>query len=295
MKTKENLLTIQGISKHYGQQAALSDVTFSVSKGEICGLVGPNGAGKTTLLRILSGLIRQSGGEISVAHPPRIGALIESPSLYPNLSAYDNLRFAALQCGIDQVEERIQQVLGLVGLSDVDKKKKVKDFSLGMRQRMAIGLALIDFPDFLILDEPINGLDPAGIKEMREIIFNLRDRFGITVLISSHILSELEQVVDRYVIMNKGRVIQDLSKDDLKAAVAEKIYLSTSDNPLVLTSLEQQGVSGQIGGDFVKLPPVWSVQELIQHVLTLGVEIKAVYPAGQGFEDYYLNLVKEGN
>lgn len=147
----QNLLTINNISKRYGKQKALDEVSFSIKKGEILGLVGQNGAGKTTLIRVLIGLIAKDQGEIIRNPDDKIGAIIESPVLYPNMSAQDNLTYAALQIGIKNKEKRIAQVLKLVGLSDVDKKKKVKDFSLGMRQRMAIALAILDFPDFLIL------------------------------------------------------------------------------------------------------------------------------------------------
>lgn len=178
----QNLLTIEHISKSYGKQKALDSVSFSIKKGEILGLVGQNGAGKTTLIRILSGLISKDGGSVKQAQNYKIGSIIEAPVLYPNMSARDNLTYAALQIGIKEKEARIAEVLSLVGLSQVDKKKKVKDFSLGMRQRMAIALAILDFPDFLVLDEPVNGLDPSGIKEMREIIHNLRDNYALPSL-----------------------------------------------------------------------------------------------------------------
>ncbi|MGT2754481.1 ATP-binding cassette domain-containing protein [Streptococcus ovis] len=213
--TQETLIRIENISKHYGKQAALDQVSFNIHRGEICGLVGQNGAGKTTLIRIISGLIQASEGQIDKSAALRIGAIIESPTLYPNMTAYDNLMYAAPQCHIENPKERVTEVLSLVGLAQVDKKKKVKDFSLGMRQRVAIALSLIDFPEFLILDEPINGLDPSGIKEMREIILNLRDTYSITVLISSHILTELELLADRFVIVHKGQVIRDISKEAL--------------------------------------------------------------------------------
>ncbi|MGT2743705.1 ATP-binding cassette domain-containing protein [Streptococcus plurextorum] len=286
------LLQIDSISKQYGKQAALSNVSFAIHKGEICGLVGQNGAGKTTLIRILSGLINASSGRINKKQHYKIGSLIESPALYPNMSAYANLKYLAMQIGLENADKRIEEVLGLVGLADVDRKKKVKNFSLGMRQRMAIALAIIDFPDFLILDEPINGLDPSGIKEMRDIILNLRDSYGITVLISSHILSELELVVDRFVIMHKGKVIKDVAKQDLKAEVESRIHLETADNALVASVLTAQGLAFEVVGDQLSIAPVISVQEMINLVTGLGVEIKGIYQAGSSFEDYYLGLLQ---
>lgn len=288
----EVLLHIDSISKKYGKQDALSNISFDINKGEICGLVGQNGAGKTTLIRVLSGLINASSGKIDRYQNYKIGALIESPTLYPNMSAYANLKYAALQIGLPKADERIKEVLALVGLSDVDRKKKVKNFSLGMRQRMAIALAIIDFPDFLILDEPINGLDPSGIKEMRDIILNLRDTYGITILISSHILSELELVVDRFVIMHKGRVIKDVEKAALKAEVENRIHLETDDNDKVASALQAKGIALDMVGDYLSIKPDKTVQELIDLVSELKVEIKGVYQTGSSFEDYYLGLLQ---
>lgn len=288
----EVLLHIDSISKKYGKQDALSNISFDINKGEICGLVGQNGAGKTTLIRVLSGLINASSGKIDRYQNYKIGALIESPTLYPNMSAYANLKYVALQIGLPKADERIKEVLALVGLSDVDCKKKVKNFSLGMRQRMAIALAIIDFPDFLILDEPINGLDPSGIKEMRDIILNLRDTYGITILISSHILSELELVVDRFVIMHKGRVIKDVEKAALKAEVENRIHLETDDNDKVASALQAKGIALDMVGDYLSIKPDKTVQELIDLVSELKVEIKGVYQTGSSFEDYYLGLLQ---
>ncbi len=286
-----NLLTIEHISKSYGSQKALDSVSFSIKKGEILGLVGQNGAGKTTLIRILSGLIRKDEGSVRQAQNYKIGSIIEAPVLYPNMSARDNLTYAALQIGIKEKEARIAEVLSLVGLSHVDKKKKVKDFSLGMRQRMAIALAILDFPDFLVLDEPVNGLDPSGIKEMREIIHNLRDNYGITVLISSHILSELELVVDRFVIIHKGRIIKDIEKYALKTEVEEKIVLSTLDNQLAQKTLSDLGLEFTVQRDKLCLSPEKSVQELILYLLEQNIEITDIYHSGGNFEDYYLSLL----
>lgn len=287
----QELVSIKAISKYYGKQKALDKVSFTIKKGEILGLVGQNGAGKTTLIRVLSGLINKDEGEVIQGSSYKIGAIIESPVLYPNMSAFDNLMYSALQIGISEAEKRIKEVLALVGLSDVDKRKKVKDFSLGMRQRMAIALAILDFPDFLILDEPVNGLDPSGIKEMREIIHNLRDTYGITILISSHILSELELVVDRFVIMHKGKVIKDIAKTDLCSEVEEKIFLVTKDNKLAQEVLSELGLDPVVQGDQLVLSPDQSVQEIILALVEKHIEITDIYHAGGNFEDYYLSLL----
>ncbi|HFI0255933.1 TPA: ATP-binding cassette domain-containing protein [Streptococcus suis] len=291
MNRENVLLRIEGMSKVYGQQAAVDQVSFAIQRGEICGLVGQNGAGKTTLIRILSGLIFPSAGQLVFPKPVKMGAIIESPTLYPNMSACDNLMYAALQLSLENPKERIQQVLDLVGLGDVDRKKKVKNFSLGMRQRMSIALAIIDFPEFLILDEPINGLDPSGIKEVRDIILRLRDEYGMTVLISSHILSELELLADRFVIMHKGKVIRDLTRADLAAVVARKLYLDTADNARVKAYLEEKGVEVGLEESGLVLNAELHVQSVINLVGQSGVEIMEIYRQGQHLEEYYLSLL----
>ncbi|AZR97598.1 TPA: ATP-binding cassette domain-containing protein [Streptococcus suis] len=291
MNTENVLLRIEGMSKNYGQQAAVDQVSFAIQRGEICGLVGQNGAGKTTLIRILSGLIFPTTGQLIFPKPVKMGAIIESPTLYPNMSAWDNLMYAALQLSLENPKERIQQVLDLVGLGDVDRKKKVKNFSLGMRQRMSIALAIIDFPEFLILDEPINGLDPSGIKEVRDIILRLRDEYGMTVLISSHILSELELLADRFVIMHKGKVIRDLTRADLAAVVARKLYLDTADNARVKAYLEEKGLEVSLEEAGLVLDADEHVQSLINLVGQSGVEILEIYRQGQHLEEYYLSLL----
>lgn len=287
----EDLIRLKKLSKHYGQQKALDKVSFTLYQGEILGLVGQNGAGKTTLIRLLAGLIKPSAGQITQVKPYRIGAIIETPVLYPNLSAWDNLMYAALQMGIEDAEQRLKDALKLVGLMAVPLKKKVKDFSLGMRQRLAIALAILDYPDLLILDEPINGLDPSGIKEMRAIIHKLRDTYGITILISSHLLSELELVVDRFVIMDKGRLIKDITKDALKAEVAEQIVLATTDNELAQQVLQEQGLEVISSGTQLTLSPTQSVQSVITLLNGHLIDITAIYQTGTSFEDYYLKLL----
>ncbi|HFU3985736.1 TPA: ATP-binding cassette domain-containing protein [Streptococcus suis] len=292
MNTEKVLLRIEGMSKNYGQQAAVNQVSFAIQRGEICGLVGQNGAGKTTLIRILSGLIFPSAGQLVFPQTVKMGAIIESPTLYPNMSAWDNLMYAALQLSLENPKERIQQVLDLVGLGDVDRKKKVKNFSHGMRQRMSIVLAIIDFPEFLILDELINGFDPSGIKEVRDIILRLRDEYGMTVLISSHILSELELLADRFVIMHKGKVIRDLTRADLAAVVARKLYLDMADNARVKTYLEEKGLAVSLEEAGLVLDADEHVQSLIDLVGQSGVDILEIYRQGQHLEEYYLSLLK---
>ncbi|CYV88990.1 ATP-binding cassette domain-containing protein [Streptococcus suis] len=289
-----SLLSTQELSKQYGKQKAVQQVSLTINKGEICGLVGENGAGKTTLLRMLSGLISQTSGTITSSKDCRMGALIESPALQPNLSAIDNLRYMALQLNLKQADEKILETLAIVGLEDVDPKKKSKDFSLGMRQRLAIALAILDKPDFLILDEPINGLDPVGIKEMRSIILNLRNQYGMTILISSHILSELEMVVDRYIIMHKGLIVKEFSKQELEQTLEEQLYLQTNNHPKTFTILEEQGIAYKIDKDYISLSSDTNVMSLIHLLINHEIEVKEIFKQQMSFEDYYLTLLQEG-
>lgn len=289
-----SLLSTQELSKQYGKQKAVQQVSLTINKGEICGLVGENGAGKTTLLRMLSGLISQTSGTITSSKDCRIGALIESPALQPNLSAIDNLRYMALQLNLKQADEKILETLAIVGLEDVDPKKKSKDFSLGMRQRLAIALAILDDPDFLILDEPINGLDPVGIKEMRSIILNLRNQYGMTILISSHILSELEMVVDRYIVMHKGLIVKEFSKQELEQTLEEQLYLQTNNHPKTFTILEEQGIAYKIDKDYISLSSDTNVMSLIHLLINHEIEVKEIFKQQMSFEDYYLTLLQEG-
>ncbi|HFR3691826.1 TPA: ATP-binding cassette domain-containing protein [Streptococcus suis] len=289
-----SLLSTQELSKQYGKQKAVHQVSLTLNKGEICGIVGENGAGKTTLLRMLSGLISQTSGTITSSKDCRMGALIESPALQPNLSAIDNLRYMALQLNLKQADEKILETLAIVGLEDVDPKKKSKDFSLGMRQRLSIALAILDDPDFLILDEPINGLDPVGIKEMRSIILNLRNQYGMTILISSHILSELEMVVDRYIIMHKGLIVKEFSKQELEQTLEEHLYLQTNNHPKTLTILEEHGIAYKIDKDYISLSSDTNVMSLIHLLINHEIEVKEIFKQQMSFEDYYLTLIQEG-
>ncbi|MFM0779251.1 ATP-binding cassette domain-containing protein [Streptococcus suis] len=289
-----SLLSTLELSKQYGKQKAVQQVSLTINKGEICGLVGENGAGKTTLLRMLSGLISQTSGTINSSKDCRIGALIESPALQPNLSAIDNLRYMALQLNLKQADEKILETLAIVGLEDIDPKKKSKDFSLGMRQRLAIALAILDDPDFLILDEPINGLDPVGIKEMRSIILNLRNQYGMTILISSHILSELEMVVDRYIIMHKGLIVKEFSKQELEQTLEEQLYLQTNNHPKTFTILEAQGIAYKIDKDYISLSSDTNVMSLIHLLINHEIGVKEIFKQQMSFEDYYLTLLQEG-
>ena len=287
----DDMVRISNVSKSYGQQRALDQVTIPIKRGQICGLVGENGAGKTTLLRILCGLSISTEGEIEVSKNLKIGSLIEAPALYQNLSAYDNLKYLGLQLGLDHLNSRVDEVLDIIGLATVSKKKKSKNFSLGMRQRLAIGMAILDQPDFLILDEPINGLDPSGIKEVRKLLLKLKEKQGMTVLISSHLLSELEQIADYFVMMSKGKVLEILEQDNLSHKMKKNIYLATNDNLRMQDVLEEKNIDFQVDKDYLVLHLEDKPMTIIQMVVDAQLEVQEIFYQKFHFEDYYLEQI----
>jgi gallidermin-class lantibiotic protection ABC transporter ATP-binding subunit len=220
----KNIIESKNLCKKYKNQLALNKVSIKVPQGKVYGLLGPNGAGKSTLLKLICQVIRPDSGQIYYKDKPienkdllEIGAIIENPAIYPNLTAYENLEILTTLLGIDKA--RIDHVLKLVGL-DKTGNKLSKDFSLGMRQRLCIAMALINNPKLLILDEPTNGLDPVGISELRELIRSF-SKENISVILSSHILSEVDQVADRIGIINEGRLSYEKDKTNDQAELEE--------------------------------------------------------------------------
>ena len=287
------LIEVKNIHKRYAKHHALDNVSFNIYEGRICGLIGENGAGKTTLIRIISGLIKQDSGEIVGLKGCKLSSIVESPALHLNLSAYDNLHYQLLLCGENPSHEKIEKVLNLVGLANVDSKKKAKDFSLGMRQRLAIGLAIIDSPKLLILDEPINGLDPKGIKDIRDILATLKNDFNITILISSHILSELDLIADDYVIMSKGKVIQEDSKSTILSSLAKKVIVSTATNDTAIEILTANDCDCTLLPDKIEVTnTTLTINQMIDVLRKNQIEIFEIYKEQVSFEEYYFNLVE---
>lgn len=230
------LVQTNNLTKRYGQHRAVNNVNLSVKKGEIYGLIGRNGAGKTTVLRLISGLAKPTEGEIclfeqnshdTVYAQNRVGILIENPGVYPNMSAKDNVKLKCLAMGVSS-RSYITELLENVGLSAAGRKK-VKHFSVGMKQRLGIALALVGNPELVILDEPINGIDPQGMAEIREIIVRLNTEKNITFIISSHILGELSKIATGYGIIEKGELKKQILKTELTEDL-EEYYLSLTDN-----------------------------------------------------------------
>ncbi len=247
---REPVLQTRRLSKAYGSFSALDHVDLTVYQGDIYGLIGRNGAGKTTIMKIITGLAEKSGGDFELFSKPgdklgdekrRIGCLIENPAFFGGLTARQNLHYYAIQKGIAD-KRQIDTALELVNLTDAGNKK-FRKFSLGMKQRLGIALSLMDHPDFIILDEPINGLDPIGIRELRDTFQRLNAEEGITFFISSHILSELYMTTNRFLILDKGRVLKELTKEELDLACMRCLAVYAGDIKHAAVILEQNGIS----------------------------------------------------
>ena len=300
----EFAVTTSALGKQYGDFQALKGLTMHIPKGAIYGIVGKNGAGKTTLIRLLAGLQRPSSGEYmlyGVSHTSkeiakvrrRMGAVVEEPSVYQDMTAADNLKQQYRILGLPSFEG-ITELLALVGLSDTGKKK-VKNFSLGMRQRLGIAIALAGDPDFLVLDEPANGLDPQGIVEIRELILKLNRERQITVLLSSHILDELSRLATHYGFIDKGRMVKEISAEELEAACRKCTRVEVTDTKALSRVLETMGMEYEIRSDreadiFAKV----NVTKLVFALRAEDCDLLDITKREESLESYYINLVGGG-
>ena len=297
------VMEAKGITKKYRQTLALDNVALKLEKGKIYGFIGQNGAGKTTLIRLITGLAFPTDGELSLwgktgeknlqEQRKRIGSLIEGPALYNNMTAYQNMEVQRIQRGIPD-KSIIDKTLKTVGLSDTGRKK-VRNFSLGMKQRLGIAIALLNTPEFLILDEPINGLDPAGIKEVRNLIKSLNKEYGMTILISSHILEELYSTATDFILIDKGRIIEELSEAELNEKCKQHVEIKTPDPQKAIMVLEQK-----LNTENFKVMPDNTIQlydhlddlETIAKVMSeQNVLVTGLTVTGDTLEDYFLNKI----
>lgn len=297
----EYILTTQGLSKHYRHFKALDGLSMHVPKGSIYGFVGRNGAGKTTLIRLICGLQLPTEGSFALygerytsrkitALRRRMGAVVETPSIYRDLTAVDNLKEQFRVLGVPSDQE-IGELLKLVGLENTGKKK-AGNFSLGMRQRLGIAVALAGSPDLLVLDEPVNGLDPQGIIEIRELILKLNREKGITVLISSHILDELSRLATHYGFIDNGRMVKELSAQELEAACRKCVRLTVSDPKALCRVLDGMGAEYQILPEgqadvFAQI----NVSRLVADLEQENCELRSVQERDESLESYFINLV----
>ena len=297
------ILSIDKLHKQY-PDFELKNLSFTLKPGEVMGFIGENGAGKTTLIRLICGLQAPTAGGYTLygvrnTDPSihrvrrRMGAVVESPAIYLDLTAEDNLRLQARLLGLPS-EEGIAPLLELVGLGETGRKK-ARNFSLGMRQRLGIAVALCGEPDFLVLDEPVNGLDPQGIIEMRELILKLNREYQITVLLSSHILDELARLATHYGFLDQGTLVREVSAQELEAACRRCVRLTVTDAKTLCRVLDGRGLEYRLAGEGEA--DVYEAHDLSQLILDLhqaGCQVTGLHQRDETLESYYMNLVGGG-
>lgn len=300
----EYALTTNALCKNYRHFKALNSLSMHVPKGSIYGFVGKNGAGKTTLIRLICGLQNPTSGDYTLygikntekdirKSQRRIGAVVETPSIYLDMTAEDNLKEQYRILGLPSFDD-IPSLLHLVGLEDTGKKK-AKNFSLGMRQRLGIAIALCGDPDFLVLDEPVNGLDPQGIIEIRELILKLNRERQITVLISSHILDELSRLATHYGFIDSGRLIKEISAEELERTCQRSIRMEVSDMRVLARVMEELEIEYHVISDtqvdvFTKITATKVILELAKK----GCEVISIHERDESLESYYVSLLGGG-
>ncbi|WP_239617641.1 ABC transporter ATP-binding protein [Cohnella mopanensis] len=302
------VLRTHHLTKVYGGKEVVSDVSMNVKKGEIYGFLGPNGAGKTTIMRMMTNLVKPTSGEIEImgeklTHSSyevlkRMGNMIENPVFYDKMTAQQNLELHCEYMGYYN-KNAIGEALKLVNLSNVERKP-VKEFSLGMKQRLGIARAITTKPELLILDEPINGLDPVGIRELRDLFLMLSKQYGITLLISSHILGEMEQIADTIGVIRAGKLAEEVSMDAIRGKNTEYIELYTSDatkaafvleNVLHISNFRITEGSGVLRIYDLKVPP----SELTRSLIVNGVPVDSINRKNHSLEDYFMELIQGGD
>ena len=295
-----NIVQTTGLCKQYGQSMRVRALNLSVPEGCIYGFLGPNGAGKSTTLKMILGLVHPTAGQISAFGKAvnqqnrldilkQVGSLIESPSYYGHLTGEENLRI--VQTLRDVPERDVRQVLEIVRLQN-QKDKKVAHYSLGMKQRLGIAAALLGFPKLLILDEPTNGLDPAGIQEMRELICSLPERFGMTVIVSSHLLSEIDQIADVVGIIREGELVFQDRLSVLHARSRHELLLRTTDNQAAAALLASQGLPCRQEGNYLTLSMLKDPQaaRLSRLLCQNGLDLIRMEERQTSLEDIFLEL-----
>lgn len=299
------VLKTNALSKSYGHFKALNGLSMNVPKGAIYGFVGKNGAGKTTLIRLICGLQNPSSGDYIlygrknmekeiVKSRRRMGAVVETPSIYLDMTAEENLKQQYRILGLPSFDG-LYEILELVGLDDTGKKK-ARNFSLGMRQRLGIAIALVGDPDFLVLDEPVNGLDPQGIIEIRELILKLNRERQITVLISSHILDELSKLATYYGFIDNGSIVKEVSAAELEKTCRKCVHMEVSDTKELARVLDKMKVEYKIFSDteadvFAKI----KISQLTLELAKVNCEVISMQEKDESLESYYISLVGGGN
>lgn len=301
---RDVVIKTHNLTKRYGNFTALQNANMTVYQGDIYGLIGRNGAGKTTAMKIFTGLTEASEGDFEIfgknskeagSVRRRVGCLIENPAFFENMTGYQNLRYYCYQKGIADLS-RIDEVLDFVNLENA-KNKKFKTYSLGMKQRLGIAFAIMDNPDLVVLDEPINGLDPIGIAELRETFHMLSRERGMTLMISSHILSELYAVANRFLIIDNGRVLKELTKEELDHECSRATVLRVNDPKRATVILEQ---AHQIKNFKVIDDAEIRIYDedlntagINRSLVESGLEVASIYETGISLEEYFKKIVEE--
>lgn len=297
----KDVIVTQNLTKMYGDKAAVSSMDMHVKQGDIYGFIGRNGSGKSTTLKMLCGLAFPTQGSIRVfgqslsreSVRKRIGVLIESPGLEGGRSAYENMYLKASLMGIVDPDKEIRDLLTHTGLNP-DNKKLVKRYSMGMKQRLGIAMALLGGPDLLILDEPINGLDPEGMNQLRSLLVDLNQKKGVTILVSSHILGELSKMATRYGIIKDGCLVKEISKEELSAECKDYLYLKTSDSKMAAVLLEEKlrirNYEVRPEGE-IRIYQKADSGQITTVMTSAGISVFAIYGHQQDLEGYFLDLM----
>ena len=297
------LIETNGLTKRYGDRNVVDSVNMHIPEKAIYGFVGENGSGKTTIMRMLTGLANPTKGTYRISGVDnknreiykvreKISAIVEAPSLIPTFTARENMIYASLYLGLKITEEKMASVLKMVHLEDVGKKR-VKDFSLGMKQRLGIAMALMNDPTILLLDEPLNGLDPQGIRELRNLMIELNQKQGISILVSSHILSELEKVATHYGFIKKGKLMEEISANELIEKCKKSLTLKVSNEEAALKVLKGLGCRDiqTLPSGEIKVFDKVETKDVIKALILKNIDILHFNSSDKSVEDYYLNLV----
>ena len=316
------LIQTQNLVKRYGNLFAVNGVSMTIESGAIVGLVGRNGAGKTTLIRLLTGLAKPTSGTFQIMPEEKrsdtsVAAIVERPSVYLNMSGLENLKAQSHLLGLPIDQEYLKSTLQLVRL-DPESKKKVKDYSLGMRQRLAIAMTLVGKPKLLILDEPTNGLDPQGIHDMREIFVNLNQKFGVTLLVSSHILTELGKFATEFYFMERGRIIKHATAEEIATNSQKRLRITVDNTPKAIevvrgmsapqvdstteeattdTLTEPQPVEIKVQAvavDTIEIVGEIPTTQILLALAQNGITATNVVTLGDDLESYYISLLNGG-
>ena len=300
-----DILKTNALSKTYRKTKALDGINITIHQGDIYGFIGKNGAGKTTLIRVIAGIAEPTSGSFSLfgeSKPSgiikarrRMAAVVESPALHLNLSAYDNLKLQCILLGIQENHDGvIRDVLKQVDLEKllIERKKKSKNFSLGMRQRLGIAMALISKPQFLILDEPNNGLDPEGIRDLRQLLLKLNQEQGLTMLISSHMLTELSKLATRYGFIDRGKLLREINVEELKKESRQATILQLSSSKLKIDELNAAGLKDfELIGSNLRIYGQQALQPYLNELLKQHIELVNMQKESDDLEAFFMNMI----